>query len=242
MSARPSAPVAWRKARACSGRDAGEFCVVEDDGLAEIGDAVAGAAGELGGRAQDVPLGFEHGARRIARERAADVVRRVRRSQAARGSRALNSARPCSLRISFASARSSCAGVKVERCLVIASSTAAGVARGDRVAQLVHVLAARRDDAAMLALVSLRPFRQRAPAAGEIVGAAGCGIDLRGDDVDVGIILVVVRDEDRLGVAMPRASRALRAASSICLAGRGFARIAMTARDARSPAGTGLSG
>jgi hypothetical protein len=78
---------------------------------------------------------------------------------------------------------------------------AAGVARGNSLAQLVHILAALELNAAVLAFVIERPFREGSVTFGEVVGQAGVGVDLRCDDVNMRIILVVVGDKQRLGVA-----------------------------------------
>ena len=138
-------------------RDAGEFRVVEDDGLDEIGDAMAGAGGEFDGRAQDMPFGFEHGARRVARERAADFVRQFDDFRP-RENLGLEF-RPALLASDFLRQRALELRRREGRALPGQRlEDSRRIARGDRVAQLVHVLAARRDDPAMLELVSLRPF------------------------------------------------------------------------------------
>ena len=52
----------------------------------------------------------------------------------------------------------------------------------------------------MLALKIERPCRKLALARGQVVAVAGRRIDVRGDDVDVRIILIIVGDKQRLGV------------------------------------------
>ena len=76
----------------------------------------------------------------------------------------------------------------------------AGIAGADRGAQLAGILPAQRNDAAMLTLIVQGPIGKLDLAALEIVGATGRGIDLRSDDVNVGVFLVIVGDEDGLGV------------------------------------------
>jgi hypothetical protein len=105
---------------------------------------------------------------------------------------------------------SSCAPVKGRPLLGQRLEDRARIASANRRAQFVRVLPARAHDAAVLALEFLRPHRQRAIAPFEVVGAAGRRVDLRGDDVDVCIVLVIVGDKNRLGV--PHAERVKRAA------------------------------
>ena len=80
---------------------------------------------------------------------------------------------------------------------------APGIARGDRLAQFVHVLAALELNAAMRAFVLERPFREGAVALGEVVGVAGIGVDFRRHDVNVRVVLVIMGDKEGPGVAHP---------------------------------------
>ena len=92
------------------------------------------------GGAQHMQLGLKHGARGVARRRAARLGRQG--AIASAWSRIcigeLRRARRSSLDLLSQARVRGCAGVKVERCLVISLEHAAGVALVDRVAQLVR--------------------------------------------------------------------------------------------------------
>ena len=162
MSARPSAPVAWSKARACSRDDAVEFLRGSSIGRADaLADPVLVVARQAVGGAQHLPLGFEHGSRGVARGRAVRPRRQGRttsggrrpsRRIAPRSSLALDLLGEGALEVACREGRA-LLGHQLEH--------GAGVALVDRVAQLVRFLAAGANDAAaMVALVLLGPSRQ----------------------------------------------------------------------------------
>jgi hypothetical protein len=100
---------------------------------------------------------------------------------------------------------------------------AAGVALLDRIAQFVGGFPPRRDNAAMLALIVERPCRQFALAAFEVVAVAGRRVDVRGDDMNVRVILIIVGDKEGLGVAHAERLQCVARRFFHLLAGRLFA-------------------
>ena len=203
-------------------RHGGEFGAGLDRGAGSAADIVVGAGGECGGGAQRMHLGFEHGARRVARDRAAGPVGEANQL----GMTEDLGFEPLTFGLDAGDVVGQGAGHRLDFFLQGALELVfgeggtlprhrlehgRGVAAGDCRAQLVHVLTAHGNDAAMVTLVLLGPPGERAPAAFEVVDAAGGGIDFGSDDMDVRVILVVMRNEDRLGVGhAERGERAVR--------------------------------
>ena len=150
MIARPSAPVAWRKARACSRvmpsncaplstRRAARRSLTVRACRAARPSAARSTCARPRARCASCSA---RSARRLGRR---DARRRHGRGSCRRIARRLDAAllHLASRANFFRKARSSCAAVKVERCLVIASSTRAGVARAIAARNSFAVLAAR---------------------------------------------------------------------------------------------------
>ena len=87
----------------------------------------------------------------------------------------------------------------------------------------------------MLAFESFGPDRKRAPAAFQIVDAAGVGIDLGRDDVDVGVLLVVMGDEKRLRVLHAERLQGIARRQLPSASASASRRASRQAIDARSP-------
>ena len=184
---------------------------VERGEALRVAEAVAPVRGQAFGGPPHIAFAFQHLARRVAGRRPAALVGQVNRFGMVEN--LVGELRPRQLNAALLGVGS--AALRIDFFLQGALEflagegralpghgleDAAGVAPGDRVAQLVHILAAFELHAAVFALVFERPCRQFAMAGGEVVGAAGVGIDLRGDDVKVRIVLVVMGDKKRFGV------------------------------------------
>ena len=140
--------------------------------------------------------------RRVTGDRAVRLVRQGRRSRAGPKSSRRSAPRSTSSLICLDKDAFEVACLEGRALLGHQFDDGAGVALVDGVAELVGFLAAGANDAAaMVALVGLGPSRQLQVVALEVVGAAGVGIDLRRDDMEVGIALVIVGGEQRAGIA-----------------------------------------
>ena len=204
-------------------RDPVEFLVRQHRGQNPVADLMPAVARQAVSSAQHVLLGFEHLPGAETGRRALDLVGKVHGVWV----RQHLLGELCAVELAH--------DLLVEHALEVATGEGralrrhqlehrAGVAFVDRVAELVGFRPAGAHDTAVLALVPLGPLRKLDLAPLEIVGQAGLRIDLGPHDVQVHVFLVIVGDEDRLGVAHIDRLHGVMSRLLQLLAGRSLAR------------------